>query len=399
MTSNALELPRRNIELKAHNPDPAASLEACRALGAEDHGEITQRDTYFEVPRGGLKLREEDPGHPHLIQFERASEPQQRESRYRIIPVDNTGTMVAALAATLGVRVIVAKHRRLFLWRNVRLHLDRVEGLGEFIELEAVAPADSDLTHERELVASLRAALGIADEHLVGLGYAEQLLGETASRETIKEPARESEWTAPERVRRYLDRADKFPHRAEGERVLLEAVPGGARRALDLGTGDGRLLALLQRDRPEVLGVGLDFSEVMLVAARERFVENDRIVLVAHDLSEPLPELGHFDAVISSFAIHHLAHERKRSLYREVFNLLEPGGVFANFEHVASPTPRLHAAFFAAIDEPIECEDPSDQLLDVETQLQWLLALGFDDVDCYWKWREMALLVAVKPRR
>jgi adenylate cyclase class 2 len=177
VTSDSVELPRRNIELKARDPDHAASLEACRALGAEDHGEIVQRDTYFEVARGGLKLREEHPGHPHLIQFERASEPQQRESRYRIIEVDDAGTVVAALSATLGVRVVVTKRRRLFLWHNVRIHLDHVEGLGQFIELEAVAPADSDLTHERELVASLRNTLSITDEHLVGLGYAEQLQG------------------------------------------------------------------------------------------------------------------------------------------------------------------------------------------------------------------------------
>lgn len=96
-------------------------------------------------------------------------------------------------------------------------------------------------------------------------------------------------------------------------------------------------------------------------------------------------------------AIHHLEHEHKRPLYREVFELLEPAGAFADFEHVASPTPRLHAAFFAAIDEPLENEDPSDRTLDVETQLCWLRELGFDDVDCYWKWLEMALLIAVKP--
>ena len=96
-------------------------------------------------------------------------------------------------------------------------------------------------------------------------------------------------------------------------------------------------------------------------------------------------------------AIHHLEHERKRSLYGEVFDLLEPGGVFANFEHVASPTERLHEAFFAAIDEPLENEDPSDRTLDVEPQLGWLRELGFDDVDCYWKWLEMALLIGVKP--
>ena len=206
-----------------------------------------------------------------------------------------------------------------------------------------------------------------------------------------------NEWTIPERVRCYLDRADGFPHRAEGEGVLLEQIPDDTRCVLDLGTGDGRLLALLKRDRPEIVGVGVDFSEVMLEEARKRLANDARVELVQHDLSEPLPALGRFDAVISSFAIHHLEHERKRSLYSEVFDLLEPGGVFANFEHVASVTDRLHLAFFEAIGEPIEHADPSDRLLDVHTQLQWLREIGFDDVDCYWKWLEMALLVGVKP--
>jgi len=209
---------------------------------------------------------------------------------------------------------------------------------------------------------------------------------------------RGEEWTSDEeKVQRYLDRADEFPHRSEGEGVLLEHIPREARRVLDLGTGDGRLLALLQADRPGMSGVGLDFSELMLAGARERFAGDERVELVEHDLVQPLPALGRFDVVVSSFAIHHLEHERKRSLYAEVFDLLEPGGVFANFEHVASATHRLHLAFFAAIDEPIENEDPSDRLLDVETQLGWLRELGFDDVDCYWKWLEMALLIGVKP--
>jgi SAM-dependent methyltransferase len=177
----------------------------------------------------------------------------------------------------------------------------------------------------------------------------------------------------------------------------VEQVPGDARRILDLGTGDGRLLGLLSPDRPGILGVGLDMSEPMLLAAHERFGDDGRITILEHDLAEPLPALGRFDAVVSSFAIHHLEHERKRSLYGEVFDLLERGGVFANLEHVASATHRLHLAFFAAIGEPLDDEDPSDRLLDVETQLGWLRELGFDDVDCYWKWLEMALLVGVKP--
>ena len=207
------------------------------------------------------------------------------------------------------------------------------------------------------------------------------------------------EWSTTDHVRRYLARADSYPRRGEGEAALLEQVPRDARRILDLGTGDGRLLALLHGHCPEALGVGLDVSEPMLGAARERFAGDRRAELVEHDLTEPLPALGGFDVVVSSFAIHHLEHQRKRSLYGEVLDLLEPGGVFANLEHVASPTHRLHLAFFAAIDEPLEDEDPSDRLLDVETQLGWLRNLGFDDVDCYWKWLEMALLVGVKPVR
>jgi SAM-dependent methyltransferase len=205
------------------------------------------------------------------------------------------------------------------------------------------------------------------------------------------------EWTDSGHVERYLERADEFPRRAEGESVLLDVVPRGVRRVLDLGTGDGRLLALLQRDRGEMRATALDFSDVMLDAARRRFAGDRSVEIVEHDLTEPLPELGSFDAVVSSMAIHHLEHDRKRSLYGEVFGVLEPGGVFANFEHVAAPTERLHHAFYAAIDEPLEHEDPSDRLLDVETQLAWLRAIGFDDVDCYWKWLEMALLVGVKP--
>jgi tRNA (cmo5U34)-methyltransferase len=205
------------------------------------------------------------------------------------------------------------------------------------------------------------------------------------------------EWTTAEHVARYLELADEYPRRAEGESVLVEHVARGARRILDLGTGDGRLLAMLRIDRPQMRGVALDLSELMLEAARDRFAGDERIELVKHDLAEPLPAIGRFDAVVSSMAIHHLEHERKRSLYGEIFDLVEPGGLFANFEHVASPTHRLHLAFYEAIGEPLQHEDPSDRLLDVESQLAWLREAGFEDVDCYWKWLEMALLIGVKP--
>jgi tRNA (cmo5U34)-methyltransferase len=205
------------------------------------------------------------------------------------------------------------------------------------------------------------------------------------------------EWSDPRHVGRYLERADEFPRRSEGESVLFDHVPREARRILDLGTGDGRLLALLQAGRPHLLGVGLDNSPLMLEAARRRFADDERMELLEHDLAQPLPDLGRFDVVVSSMAIHHLEDERKRSLYEEVFALLEPGGVFANFEHVASPSERLHVAFLEAICEPLEHDDPSDRLLDCETQVGWLREIGFADADVYWKWLEMALLLGVRP--
>jgi SAM-dependent methyltransferase len=209
-------------------------------------------------------------------------------------------------------------------------------------------------------------------------------------------PVLESEWANAEHVERYLSRLGEDSG-GEGDVLLLELVPHRVERVLDLGTGDGRLLSLLQRDRPGMTAIGIDASPLMLEKARGRFAESQRTEIVEHDLRCRLPAMGVFDAVVSSLAIHHLEHERKRELYGEVFEMLEPGGIFVNYDHVASPTRKLHLAFFEAIDEPIENEDPSDRLLDVHTQLTWLQQIGFEDADCLWKWRELALLAAVKP--
>jgi len=118
---------------------------------------------------------------------------------------------------------------------------------------------------------------------------------------------------------------------------------------------------------------------------------------MAHNLETPLPALGKFDTVVSSFAIHHLLDERKRVLYHEIYDVLTSGGIFCNLEHVASPTPKLHEEFLRHIGCAPQTEDPSNKLLDVTTQLEWLRDVGFIDVDCHWKWRELALLTGRRP--
>jgi len=207
-----------------------------------------------------------------------------------------------------------------------------------------------------------------------------------------------SEWLTTEHALAYLAREDKLPHRTEGEKVLLEQIPSNARRVLDLGTGNGRLLALIKTQNPTIEGFALDFSEPMLNQAKKRFADDKKVTIIKHDFSIPLPiKLGNFDAIVSSLAIHHLTDISKKQLYQEIFNFLNPKGVFCNLEHVSSPTQNLHLKFLAATGLTPETEDPSNKLLDVETQLEWLKEIGFKDVDCYWKWLEIALLIGVKP--
>ena len=173
-----MSAPRRNVELKALDPDPVRSLATCRELGAEDRGVLRQRDTYFRTRSGRLKLREEEPGGATLIQYDRPDEASARESRYRLARVDDPRELRASLDAALGTLVVVEKERHLLLWEGVRIHLDTVTGLGSFVELEGVAPPDSDLSAEREKVARLQQALGIAE--VLTDSYSDRLLGADA---------------------------------------------------------------------------------------------------------------------------------------------------------------------------------------------------------------------------
>ncbi len=206
------------------------------------------------------------------------------------------------------------------------------------------------------------------------------------------------DWSDRDHVLAYLARVDGLPHRADGDAVLDEAVPGGALRILDLGCGDGRLSALLRIRRPDAHVTLLDVSPAMLTAARQRFAGDPRADVRVHDLADPLPsDLVDLDAVVSGFAIHHLEDDRKRALYAECLRALRPGGVLCNLEHVASPTPARHAEFLAALGMRPEDEDPSNRLVPADVQADWLTEIGFADADVLWRWREMALIAAVRP--
>jgi len=170
--------PRRNVELKAVDPDPEETLRRALAAGAEDRGLLRQRDTYFAVSGGRLKLREQDDG-ATLIAYRRADEARERPSAYHLVSVPDPGALRAALGDVPGVRVVVEKHRRLLIWeRTVRIHLDTVTGLdGAFVEIEAVAGPGSDLAREHDQVARLRAILTIADDMIRGGSYSDLLAG------------------------------------------------------------------------------------------------------------------------------------------------------------------------------------------------------------------------------
>lgn len=204
----------------------------------------------------------------------------------------------------------------------------------------------------------------------------------------------ERSWDDPDHARSYLaDRVD-LPHRGEGEAVLVECMPRQVRRVLDLGSGDGRILAAVLSEYPEAAGVALDHNPTMLEAAAERFRDHGAVEVVDHDLDQPLPDsLGTFDAVVSGLAIHHVATDRRRVLYGEIADRLEPGGAFADLDFVRSATEVLHDRFIAEAPWDRNPDVAWDRRPSVTERMMWMSETGLDNVDCIWRWRELTLIV------
>lgn len=199
--------------------------------------------------------------------------------------------------------------------------------------------------------------------------------------------------------------------------VLLTREGRRVRRLVDLGAGDGAMTALAFQHAPGAQAVLVDFSEPMLERAGARFGGSEgRLRSVRADLRDAgwvsaLPEGEPFDLAISGLAIHHLESRRKRELFREVFELLGPGGMFLNMDIVAVDGP-LHGLFrekmlanaeraadAAGHDGPhqVEFDGDEDRPDSAEDQLKWLREAGFEQAETHFKWAEAAILGAVKP--
>jgi ubiquinone/menaquinone biosynthesis C-methylase UbiE len=230
-------------------------------------------------------------------------------------------------------------------------------------------------------------------------------------------------------VKRFLDGVrGGIPYANDQIEVMLRLLAASDRpveRFLDLGSGSGLLAIAILAQYPDAKAYLVDFSEPMMDAARDLLAEDvslPRFVLA--DLGDPtwVARVTHdapYDAVVSGFAIHHLPHDRKRALYREIFELLAPGAMFVNVEHVSSTTPWVEEQFDAAVIDSLcayqaqmgmgrtkeqvtadylHREDKAANVLaPVDEQCQWLVDAGFDDVDCYFKYFELAVFGGRRP--
>jgi adenylate cyclase class IV len=167
----------RNVEIKARLADREAARARVAALAPDRHEKLAQVDTFFRVPRGRLKLRKLGPASGELIFYERDDTTGPKLSSYAISPCENPDELAALLGAALGVRGEVAKERDVYLVGRTRIHLDRVRGLGDFLELEVVL-ADGETAEQGEAVArDLLRALAVPDDALVAGAYADLLFG------------------------------------------------------------------------------------------------------------------------------------------------------------------------------------------------------------------------------
>ena len=163
-----------NLEIKARCSNLSAARERAARIATDHLGIDHQVDTYFQTRKGRLKLRESSLSGGQLVPYLRPDVNGPRWSRYRVIPVDDPASLKALLTEILGPHRVVEKDREIFLYENVRIHLDRVVNLGTFLELEAVSESGDEADPaQQEKVAYLMKELGIESRDLLATSYEE----------------------------------------------------------------------------------------------------------------------------------------------------------------------------------------------------------------------------------
>jgi len=166
-----------NIEIKATAPDLHALRGRAEDLGAKLAGTLVQTDTFYVCPHGRLKLRQFAEGEAELIAYERADTKGLRHSSYERVPMPADQELHRALERSLGVRAVVRKRRELWLIGTTRIHLDRVEGLGDFVEIEVVLAEGQTHSQGESEGQRLMQGLGILPEHELAVAYVDLLEG------------------------------------------------------------------------------------------------------------------------------------------------------------------------------------------------------------------------------
>jgi predicted adenylyl cyclase CyaB len=168
-----------NLELKARYPSPRKAHASARALaGAERRGLLIQQDTYFRVPRGRLKLREAEGAGAELIYYERNEESAERWSRFTREPVTEPAGLARVLTDAFGVLAVVRKRRELYIYRDARIHIDDVEGLGTFVEFEVTG---GETPASIATMSELRSAFDIGDDAVIKVSYSDMILAKRIS--------------------------------------------------------------------------------------------------------------------------------------------------------------------------------------------------------------------------
>jgi predicted adenylyl cyclase CyaB len=166
-----------NVEIKARARNSARIKVLAEALADTSSQLIEQEDVFFVVPRGRLKLRIFSSFSAELIYYEREDQPGPKESRYSISRISEPDSLKAVLQMSLGIRGIVRKQRTLYLAWQTRIHLDEVEGLGSFVELEVVMRTNQSHEDAVQIARGLMARLEIQDSDLIEQAYIDLLLG------------------------------------------------------------------------------------------------------------------------------------------------------------------------------------------------------------------------------